>query len=154
VKKFGELRSSRFFAFSPFRSFTLIIYVNCANFSNSRFLPRVILNRHLKFAGKISGRENMLKKFLILSMILGSMIFGISSTAEAKTSNSIGSNGEPQWQKNQKNNRRWRNNSRARVVTRTRFIYINGRRYREIWQYKYLPNGRVERRLLGRTRVR
>jgi len=96
----------------------------------------------------------MLKKFLMLSMILGSMIFGISSAVEAKTSNSVGSNADPQWKKIQKNNRRWRNNRTARVVTRTRFVYINGRRYREIWQYKYLPNGRVQKRLLGRTRIR
>ena len=94
----------------------------------------------------------MLKKFLILSMILGSMVFGISSAVEAKTSNSIGSNAEPQWQKSKKNNRRWRNTG-ARVVTITRFVYIGGRRYREIWQYKYLPNGRVQKRLLGRTRI-
>jgi hypothetical protein len=98
----------------------------------------------------------MLKKFLALSMILGSMVFTVS-TAEAKTSTanaaaSVELNAAPQWQNNQ--NRRWRNNNRrARVYTRTRIVRIGGRYYREVWQYRVLPNGRTNTRLLSRTRI-
>jgi hypothetical protein len=94
----------------------------------------------------------MLKKFLALSMILGSMVF-TASAAEAKTSNAVSaasSNVAPQWQQN----RRWRNNNRrARVYTRTRIVRIGGRYYREVWQYRVLPNGRTTTRLLSRTRI-
>lgn len=80
------------------------------------------------------------------------MVLGVSVTAEAKTlaANSVSeSSAEPQWQR--RNNRRY--NRRARVVTRTRTVRIRGRLYREVWQYRYLPNGRVTTRLLSRTRI-
>ena len=103
----------------------------------------------------------MIKKLFALSLILGSMVFAIP-TAEAKTlsENSVETNNiQKGWQQNNRRKNRWKKNRiyiqrSTRVVTRTRFVYINGRRYREIWQYKYLPNGRVETRLLGRTRIR
>ncbi len=102
----------------------------------------------------------MMKKLFALSLILGSMVFAIPSVeAKATSKNSVETNNiQKGWQQNNKRKNRWKKNrsynqGRARVVTRTRFVYINGRRYREVWQYRYLPNGRVETRLLGRTRI-
>ena len=98
----------------------------------------------------------MLKKFLALSMILGSMVF-TASAAEATTTNNVAGsvevNAAPQWRQNRNRNRRWNDNRRVRVVNRTRIVRIGGRYYREVWQYRYMPNGRVTTRLISRTRV-
>jgi hypothetical protein len=97
----------------------------------------------------------MFKKFLALTMILGSMTFAVVS-AEAKTtaeklSAAIELNAAPQWQRNQ--NRRWRNN-RVRVVNTTRIVRVGRRIYRETIQTRYLPNGRTQTRVISRVRVR
>lgn len=99
----------------------------------------------------------MFKKILALSMILGSMIFTVSS-AEAKTTAenlkaAVETNVAPQWQRNRNRNRNRNVNRRARVYTRTRIVRIGGRYYREVWQYRALPNGRTTTRLLSRTRI-
>lgn len=92
-----------------------------------------------------------MKNFLALSLLLGSMVFGISSVnAEtgnfhASTLNSVTS---PQI-KIQIGNRR-----RGRTVTRTRFIRLGRQRYRETYQITYFPNGRTRTRVISRVRVR
>jgi hypothetical protein len=90
-----------------------------------------------------------MKKFLALSLLLGSAAVFVPA-AEAKTNGSniispaieLNASVVPQ---------RWR---RARVVTRTRVVRRGFRTYREVWQYRYRPNGTVVTRLLSRTRVR
>jgi hypothetical protein len=104
---------------------------------------------------KFQEGEIMLKKFLALSMILGSMTFAVIS-AEAKTatenlSSAVELNAAPQWQRNQ--NRRWRNN-RVRVVNTTRIVRVGRRVYRETIQTRYLPNGRTTTRVISRVRIR
>lgn len=47
-----------------------------------------------------------------------------------------------------------RYNRRVRVVNRTRIVRRGYRVYRETLQYRYLPNGRVQVRLLSRVRIR
>jgi len=99
----------------------------------------------------------MLKKFLALSMILGSMTFAVIS-AEAKTatenlSSAVELNAAPQWQRNRNQNRRWRNN-RVRVVNTTRIVRVGRRVYRETIQTRYLPNGRTTSRVISRVRIR
>lgn len=99
----------------------------------------------------------MLKKFLALSMILGSMTFAVIS-AEAKTATATAAgtvelNAAPQWQRNR--NRRNRSyNSRVRVVNTTRIVRVGRRVYRETIQTRYLPNGRTQTRVISRVRVR
>lgn len=96
-----------------------------------------------------------MRKFLALSLLLGSMAFAASSVVEAKTTgenakNAVEPNAAQQYGRWQRNKR----NRRARVVTRTRIIRIGGRLYRETYQIRYLPNGRTQIRILSRVRVR
>jgi hypothetical protein len=99
-----------------------------------------------------------MKKFLALS-ILAVSIGATAVSAEAKTSESSNSStiiatsasanaAAPQtrWQR-----QNWR---RVRVVNRTRIIRIGFRTYREVVQYRYLPNGRVNTRVISRVRIR
>ena len=94
-----------------------------------------------------------MKKFLALASLLGStLIFAPAAEANAaeKTSAiSIEASASPQTY----TQRRW-NRRGARVVTRTRIVRAGYRTYREVVQYRYLPNGRVTTRVLSRTRIR
>jgi hypothetical protein len=99
--------------------------------------------------------EIIMKKFLALSLLLGSAVMFVpSAEAKAATPETINSaielnaSSAPQWQRN----RRW--NRRARVVTRTRIVRTGYRTYREVVQYRYRPNGSVTVRVLSRTRIR
>ena len=101
-----------------------------------------------------------MKKFLALTLLLGSSVMFVPS-AEAKTATKsstalIEANTTPQIYTQRRRgrwNQRW-NRRGVRVVTRTRFVWIGGRRYREVVQYRYYPNGRVSVRVLSRTRIR
>ena len=93
-----------------------------------------------------------MKKFLALSLLLGAAaVFvpaGEAKAAEKPTAISIEANAfAPQTQ------RRW-NRRGVRIVTRTRFVTIGGRRYRQVVQYRYRPNGSVTTRVLTTTRIR
>jgi hypothetical protein len=93
----------------------------------------------------------MLKKFLALSMVLGSMAFAASS-AEAKTSNenvaaSAVSNIAPQWQGNRRGNQRV-------VRTYVRTVRSGRALYRETYRVVTNRNGRTTTRLVSRVRVR
>lgn len=92
-----------------------------------------------------------MKKFLILSLMLGTMAFVIPSV-EAKTSSpaitapqvriQIGRN---------RRNRRW--NRQRRVVTTTRIAQVGRTRYRETIRTTYWPNGRTTAQVINRTRA-
>lgn len=100
-----------------------------------------------------------MKKILALALVLGSSILFAPAAAQAKTAEgnltaALEANAAPQTYRqrtriNQRYNRRG-----ARVVTRTRTTRIGRRVYREVVQYRYLPNGRVTVRVLRRTRIR
>lgn len=90
-----------------------------------------------------------MKKLLTLTLLTASI--GLTSfTAEAKSNESTltKSSAESSVQPG-----RWRNRQ-PRVTYRTRYIRIRGRLYRETVQYRYLPNGRVNVRVISRVRVR
>jgi hypothetical protein len=87
-----------------------------------------------------------MKKFLALSLLLGSSVMFVPADINAATS--IESNGAPQIYRQRRN---WRG---VRVVTRTRIFRAGFRTYREVVQYKYFPNGRITSRVLSRTRIR
>lgn len=102
-----------------------------------------------------------MKKFLTLSLLLGSIGFGAPS-AEAKTAEkanqSIESNAAPQdrWERNDRHdrNRRYNNRGRVRTETRTRIVRIGRQIFRETIQIRYLPNGRTQTRVISRVRIR
>ncbi len=96
-----------------------------------------------------------MKKFLALSLLLGSIIFTVSS-AEAKTTsenskNAIGISSAQQDRYYQ--NRRYNNQRSVRIVTR------NVRRGRQIYRETYRVtynnrNGRTRTQLVSRVRIR
>jgi hypothetical protein len=94
----------------------------------------------------------MFKKFLALSMILGSMTFAVVS-AEAKTatetvSSAVETNFVPQWgQRNRRNNQRVVRTV-VRTVRRGRMVY------RETYRVVTNRNGRTTTTLVSRVRVR
>lgn len=93
-----------------------------------------------------------MKKLFTLTILFASI--GIASfTAEAKTvnSNNLSSNSNIAEYSAQPG--RWRNRP-VRVYNRTRYVRRYGRLYRETWQYRSLPNGRVTSRLISRVRIR
>lgn len=99
-----------------------------------------------------------MKKLLGLTLTLASIGF-VASPAEAKaaapsvaTASTIAASAvAPQWGDR---NRRGRYNRRVRVTTQTRFVRRGRQVYRETYQVRYLPNGRVHTRLISRVRVR
>jgi hypothetical protein len=99
-----------------------------------------------------------MKKFLVFSAILGSMVFALPPM-EAKAATSATA-ADPQIQvrigqprRGRRNdNRRW-NNRRVRTTTETRVVRVGRYRYREVVRVTYLPNGRVNRQVISRSRV-
>lgn len=99
-----------------------------------------------------------MKKLIALS-VLAISIGSAAVSAEAKTSEglktsnlSVATNAvKPQISIQLGNRNR---NRRVRVVTRTRIVRSGFRTYRETVQYRYLPNGRVNVRVISRVRVR
>ncbi|MDQ3373834.1 MAG: hypothetical protein M3521_08105 [Acidobacteriota bacterium] len=100
-----------------------------------------------------------MKKFLVLSMLLMSAVVFVPS-AEAKSSNNntltANNSAVPQIQvqiggQNRRNNRYNRYNRRARVVNSVRNVRVGRRIYRETYQTRYQPNGRVTTRLISRV---
>lgn len=92
-----------------------------------------------------------MKKFLVLSAMLGAMVFAVPSV-EAKTAAAPSAAEAPQVRGRWNQPRRW-NNRRVRTVTRTRITRIGRNRYREVIRVTYLPNGRVRSQVISRTRL-
>jgi parvulin-like peptidyl-prolyl isomerase len=95
-----------------------------------------------------------MKKLLTLSMLLASIAFTAFST-EAKTTaanNVAAPQVRIQLGQNRRNNRRY--NRAVRVVTQTRNVRVGRQVYRETYQTRYMPNGRVVTRLISRVRIR
>lgn len=92
-----------------------------------------------------------MKKFLVLSAMLGAMVFAVPSV-EAKAAAAPSAAEAPQVRGRWNQPRRW-NNRRVRTVTRTRITRIGRNRYREVIRVTYLPNGRVRSQVISRTRV-
>jgi hypothetical protein len=95
-----------------------------------------------------------MKKFLALTLLLGSAVIFVPSIEAKSTTNNtlaLSNSATPQIriQLGRRNRRR-----AARVVTRTRVVRAGFRTYREVVQYRYRPNGTVTTRVLSRTRIR
>lgn len=97
-----------------------------------------------------------MKKFLALSLILGSaVIFTPSETKAAETSSTntaVNLNESPQIRV--QIGGRQRRGQRMRVVNRTRIVRRGFATYRETIQIRYLPNGRTTTRVINRVRIR
>ena len=94
-----------------------------------------------------------MKKLLALSLLLGSAVLFVP---EAKAAD-LGSKNLVEASELQQNRyyqrQRW-NRRGVRIVNRTRIVRRGWATYRETWQYRYLPTGRVNQRLISRTRIR
>jgi hypothetical protein len=93
----------------------------------------------------------------VLGIVFALLTLGFVLPAEAKTSaNSnenatLAANAAPQWQRYRRNNRYGQR--RTRAVTRSRIVRYGRRVYRETYVVRYHPNGRVDTRLISRTRI-
>ena len=99
-----------------------------------------------------------MKRVQGLILALSSMGFVVSAdakTANASNENStIAASSAPQWQRNRRWDRRNdRRYERRRTVTRSRYVRVGRRLYRETYLVTYWPNGRTDTRLISRTRV-
>jgi len=94
----------------------------------------------------------------VLGIAFALLTLGFVIPAEAKSATNFNdnatvaaANAAPQWQRYRRD-RRWdRRNTRA--VTRSRIVRVGRRVYRETYIVRYLPNGRVDTRLISRTRI-
>jgi hypothetical protein len=93
-----------------------------------------------------------MKKLLTLTLLFASIGFA-SLSAEAKTDATTTLNTTTTAAEYSAQPGRWRNRQ-PRVTYRTRYVRVRGRLYRETLQYRYLPNGRVNVRVVSRVRVR
>lgn len=111
-----------------------------------------------------------MKKLIIFTFLMASMVFVVpaAETRPAASSDLSGAaeleqrrgrlyeqrrRGERRY--NRRDNRRnYRYNRRARTVYRSQLVRRGYRLYRYTYRITYLPNGRVIRRLVSRTRVR
>lgn len=93
----------------------------------------------------------------ILGIAFALLTLGFVVPAEAKTSansneiTTVAANAATQWQRNRRWDRRY--NRRTRAVTRSRIVRYGRRLYRETYVVRYYPNGRVDTRLISRTRI-
>ena len=97
-----------------------------------------------------------MNKFLTLTLLFLSAVIFVPSAAAKTTDTTANSAVETNFQRQNRSYQRQqrRYNQRVRVVNRTRIVRVGYRTYREVVQYRYLPNGRVQTRVLSRTRIR
>jgi len=94
----------------------------------------------------------------VLGIVFALLTLGFVVPAEAKTSaNSnenatLAANAAPQWRRYRRYDR-YNNRRRTRAVTRSRTVRYGRRVYRETYVVRYYPNGRVDTRLISRTRI-
>jgi hypothetical protein len=116
----------------------------------ARFLQQMMWVTDLNISN-LKGVETM-KKFITLSLLLGSMVFGVSSAnAGTNSANALTANTAAPQIRVQigRGNRRVR-----RVVTTTRTVRVGRQRFRETIRTTYLPNGRTRTQVIRRVRVR
>lgn len=111
-----------------------------------------------------------MKKLLILMLLMASMVFVVPASEATATDNSnLSGQAELQqrrgrlYEQQRRDQRRYnrrdnRRNNRyrrgARTVYRSTYVRRGYRLYRYTYRITYLPNGRVNRKLVSRTRVR
>jgi hypothetical protein len=95
----------------------------------------------------------------VLGIAFALLTLGFVVPAEAKTTAdfnenaTVAANAAPQWQRYRRDNRRWDRRYNTRAVTRSRIVRYGRRLYRETYVVRYFPNGRVDTRLISRTRI-
>jgi hypothetical protein len=101
----------------------------------------------------------MFKKLMVFTIMAASIaLSGSYAMARTPVPNSnvalVGAN--PQWRDwRRDDDRNWRrNNNRIRVERRTQVVRRGWGVYRETYEIRYLPNGRVQTILLDRDRIR
>ena len=91
-----------------------------------------------------------MKKLIVLSLVLGSMMAVVpSASALAASETSVGASSQIVMQP--RRGRRW--NRRTRVVITTRIRWVNGIRYRETLRTTYFANGRTRTVVVSRVRL-
>ncbi len=89
-----------------------------------------------------------MKKFLVLSLILGAMTFVVPSAEAKTTAATVSADPQINVQIGRNRNRRAR-----RVVTTTRITRVGRYRYRETIRTTYLANGRTRTQIINRVRL-
>jgi len=93
----------------------------------------------------------------VLGITSALLTLGFVLPAEAKSTTNlnenatVAANAAPQYQR-YRQDRRWDRRNR-RTVTRSRIVRVGRRVYRETYIVRYLPNGRVDTRVISRTRI-
>jgi hypothetical protein len=105
------------------------------------------------FFGK--GEEGKMKRVLGIAFALLTLGFVVPAEAKAAENShenaTISASSAPQWQ--QRNRYRRYDRRRARTVTRSRIVQYGRRVYRETYAVTYYANGRIDTRLINRTRI-
>jgi hypothetical protein len=94
-----------------------------------------------------------MKRLLGLALAVASIgVVGLGSEAKAveNSTNSVVAVSSAQWQRDRYGRRI---HNRRRSVTRTRVVRVGRRLFRETYVVRYLPNGRVDTRLISRVRI-
>ena|SRR5687767_130287 len=95
-----------------------------------------------------------MKKLIVLSLMLGTMVFVVPSVEAKSTLASVGEGQQIIVQTGRRNRGRWnRRFARTRVVTSTRTTWVNGVRYRETIRTTYFANGRTRTVVVNRVRI-
>ncbi|MDQ6785922.1 MAG: hypothetical protein M3033_03770 [Acidobacteriota bacterium] len=91
-----------------------------------------------------------MKKLLTLSILAGSIaLSAFSAEAKTTTANALAAN------KTAVQVLQIRRNGRiVRTQTQTRIVRVGRHAFRETYQTRYLPNGRVKTRLISRVQIR
>lgn len=103
--------------------------------------------------------KEMRRKLLTLTLLAASIaVSGLITQAGTTVSiaNSAYPTGtSPQWPDRRRDDNDWRRNYRRfRVERRVQVVRRGWGLYRETWEIRYLPNGRVQRVLVDRDRIR
>lgn len=102
----------------------------------------------LRIGGVKLNKGGIMRKLIVLSLMLGTMILVVPST-EAKTTVATVT-ADPQISVQIGNRRR---RGRTRTVTSTRTTWVNGVRYRETIRTTYFANGRTRTVVVSRVRL-
>ena len=91
----------------------------------------------------------------LLGLALAFASIGVAGLGSEAKANEISTNNEAvaynaQWQGDRYGRRIY---NRRRTVRRTRVVRLGRRLYRETYVVRYLPNGRVDTRLISRVRI-
>ena len=99
-----------------------------------------------------------MKRLIAIAVALLSIGF-VASSPEAKAADlanhnsTISASAAAQWQRDRYGRRYYDRRYNRRTFTRSRVVRYGRRLYRETYLVRYLPNGRVNTRLINRVRI-